>query len=158
MTAQLSSQTLYEQDYYLWLETTLQQLQEIVEARELTSLPHLDWEHLIEEIEGLGIEQRRKVVSYLKQLLIHLLLYRYWESERAYCGNGWKLEIGNFRDELELLLDSKTLKNYLVQQFDSVYDRARKRAIDKTGLSPNTFPLQSPFTIEEVLHPDFLPE
>jgi hypothetical protein len=158
MTAQLSSKTLYEEDYYLWLETTLQQLQQIAKAQGITSLPHLDWEHLIEEIEGLGIEQRRKVVSYLKQLLIHLLLYRYWESERAYCGNGWKLEIGNFRDELELLLDSKTLKNYLVQQFDSVYDRARKRAIDKTGLPPNTFPTQCPFTIEEVLNSDFLPE
>ncbi|MFM7440096.1 MAG: DUF29 domain-containing protein, partial [Snowella sp.] len=146
------------QDYYLWLETICQELQQIVERQDITSLPHLDWEHLIEEIEALGIEQRRKVVSYLKQLLIHLLLYQYWESERAYCANGWKLEIGNFRDELELLLDSKTLKNYLVQQLDSVYDRARKRAIDKTGLPPNTFPNQCPFTIEEVLHSDFLPE
>ena len=106
----------------------------------------------------MGVEQRRKVCSYLRQLLIHLLLYQYWEAERAYCGNGWKLEIGNCRDELELLLDSKTLKNYLVQQFDSTYDRARKRAIDKTGLSPNTFPAQCPFTIEQVLNPEFLPE
>ena len=158
MTGQLATKTLYEEDYYLWLETTRQELQQIAEGQNIASLPHLDWEHLIEEIEALGIEQRRKVVSYLKQLLIHLLLYQYWESERAYCGNGWKLEIGNFRDELELLLDSKALKNYLVQQFDSVYDRARKRAIDKTGLPANTFPPQCPFTIEEVLHPDFLPE
>ena len=158
MTAQLPSKTLYEQDYYLWLETTLQQLQQIVEAQNIPSLPQLDWEHLIEEIEGLGIEQRRKAASYLKQLLIHLLLYRYWESERAYCGNGWKLEIGNFRDELEWLLDSKTLKNYLVQQFDQVYEKARKRVIDKTGLPANTFPTQCPFTVEEVLNPDYLPD
>jgi hypothetical protein len=68
------------------------------------------------------------------------------------------VEIGNVRDELELLLDSKTLKNYLVQQFDSVYDKARKRAIDKTGLPANTFPTQCLFTLEEVLHPDFLPK
>jgi hypothetical protein len=158
MTAQLATKTLYEEDYYLWLETTGQQLQQIVERQDVIPLPHIDWEHLIEEIEALGIEQRRKVVSYLKQLLIHLLLYQYWESERAYCGNNGKVEIGNFRDELELLLDSKTLKNYLVQQFDSVYDKARKRAIDKTGLPANTFPTQCLFTLEEVLHPDFLPK
>ena len=158
MTVQLSSKTLYEQDYYLWLETTRQQLQQIVKAQDIASLPHLDWEHLIEEIEDLGIEQRRKVVSYLKQLLIHLLLYCYWEAERVYCGNGWKLEIGNFRDELEFLLNSKTLKNYLVQQFDSIYDRARKRAIDKTGFPANTFPTQCPFTVDQVLNLDFFPE
>ena len=158
MTAQLASKTLYEQDYYLWLETTRQQLQQIVEENNIASLPALDWEHLREEIEDLGIEQRRKVVSYFKQLLIHLLLYRYWEAERAYCGNGWRLEIGNFRDELEFLLNSKTLKNYLGQQFDSIYAKARKRAIDKTGLPANTFPTQCPFTVDQVLNPDFLPE
>ena len=158
MNAQLTTKTLYEEDYYLWLETTGQQLRQIVERQDITSLPHLDWEHLIEEIEALGIEQRRKVVSYLKQLLMHLLLCQYWESERAYCGNGWKVEIRNFRDELEFSLNSKTLKNYMLEQFDSVYEKARKIAIDKTGLPPNTFPTQCPFTVDQVLHPDFLPE
>ena len=55
-------------------------------------------------------------------------------------------------------LKSKTLKNYILEEFDSVYEKARKIAIDKTGLPANTFPPQCPFTIEEVLHPDFLPE
>ena len=59
---------LYEEDYYLWIETTLKQL-------ENQDIDNLDWQHLTEEIEALGIEQRRKVESYLKQLLIHLLLY-----------------------------------------------------------------------------------
>ena len=158
MTVQLATKTLYEEDYYLWLETTLQELQQIVEKQNIKSLPHLDWEHLIEEIEALGVEQRRKVVSYLKQLLIHLLLYQYWEAERTYCGNGWKVEIRNFRDELEFCLKSKTLKNYLLEEFDNVYQKARKIAIDKTGLPRNTFPPQCPFTIEEVFDSDFLPE
>lgn len=150
MTAKPPTRNLYERDYYLWIETTLKQLQ----GRDLN---HLDWPHLIEEIEALGSEQRRKATSYLKQLLIHLLLYRYWESERAYCGNGWKGEIRNFRDELELLFDSKTLYRYTLQQFDRVYQKARKIAIDKTGLPANTFPPQCPFSIEQVLDPDFLP-
>ena len=158
MTTQLAAPTLHNQDYYLWLETTLQQLQEIIEVQELTFIPSLDWEHLAEEIEGLAIEQRRKGCSYLRQLFIHLLLYRYWESERAYCGNGWKVEIRNFRDELEFLLQSKTLENYLLQQFDGLYQKARKIAIDKTDLPPNTFPLECPFTIDQVFNPDFLPK
>ena len=70
--------TLYEKDYYLWVETTLKQL-------ENKDIENLDWQHLTEEIEALRIEQRRKVESYLKRLLIHLLLYRYWENEKENC-------------------------------------------------------------------------
>jgi hypothetical protein len=158
MTAQLAAQTLYDQDYYLCLETTIQQLQGLIEVRELRSLPSLDWEHLAEEIEGLAMEQRRKGCSYLRQLFIHLLLYRYWESERADCGNGWKVEIANFRYELEFLLRSKTLENYLLQQFDGLYKKVRKIAIDKTNLPPNIFPLECPFTVDPVFNPDFLPK
>ena len=130
MTTQLSkaqTQDLYEQDYYLWLETTLEQLSQ-------QDLACLDWKHLIEEIEALGNEQRRKVESYLKQLLIHLLLYQYWESERSYCARGWEIEINNFRDELEFLLRSKKLYNYFFKA-----NRYRILKISKTGNFENGF-------------------
>ncbi|MFN7523687.1 MAG: DUF29 domain-containing protein, partial [Aphanizomenon sp.] len=94
--------TLYETDHYLWIETTLKQL-------ENRDIDNLDWQHLSEEIEALGIEQRRKVESYLKQLLIHLLLCCYWETEKETCQRGWQIEISNFRDELEFSFRSKTL-------------------------------------------------
>lgn len=148
MTTQVK--TLYDQDYYLWLETTLKQLKE-------QDINHLDWKHLIEEIEELGSEQRRKVERYLRQLLIHLLLYRYWESERVRCGNGWRIEIGNFRDELEFLLRSKTLYNYMLEQVEKVYSKARRLAINKTELAPKTFPEICPFSISNILDPDYLP-
>lgn len=153
MTTQLTRtqiQNLYEQDYYLWLETTLKQIQQ-------KDVEQLDWQHLSEEIEALGNEQRRKVESYLKQLLIHLLFYQYWDSERSYCASGWENEIDNFRDELEFLLRSKTLYNYFLKQIERVYSKARKQAIKKTGLSPKTFPEQCPFTVEQILEPDYLP-
>ncbi len=145
-----SIETLYEQDYPLWLEKTAQLLQQ-------RKWSDLDIDNLVEEIEGLGIEQKRKLESYLRQLLLHLLLYCYWEQERDYCAKGWQDEIDNFRDELEILLRSKTLYNYLLQKFDDVYQKARKRAIRKTGLPPETFPVECPFSIDKVLNPDYLP-
>ncbi|MDJ0508888.1 MAG: DUF29 domain-containing protein [Crocosphaera sp.] len=138
---------IYEQDYYLWLVQTL----ELVKNKDVNEL---DWEHLTEEIEALGNEQRRKVKSYLRQLLIHLLLYRYWENEKTYSGRGWLEEISNFRYELELLLKSKTLYNYFLENIEEVYQKARKRAIKKTQLSPSIFPEKCPFNIEEILQDD----
>ncbi|MEL4895510.1 DUF29 domain-containing protein [Crocosphaera sp. Alani8] len=138
---------IYEKDYYLWLVQTL----ELVKNRNANEL---DWEHLTEEIEALGNEQRRKVKSYLRQLLIHLLLYRYWETEKTYSGRGWLEEISNFRYELQLLLESGTLYNYFLKNLDEVYIKARKRAIQKTKLSPSVFPEKCPFNLEEILKDD----
>lgn len=141
---------LYHQDFVLWVDETLRQLQD-------RDIAHLDWEHLIEEIEALGSEQRRKVRSYLKQLFIHLLLYRYWLAEKENCERGWREEIENFRDELEDLFESKTLYHYGQQEMDRVYARARSRTIQKTGLDPSTFPSECPFSWEEALDFEFLP-
>lgn len=141
---------LYEEDFILWLDETLKQLHE-------REVENIDWENLIEEMEALGSEQKHKVESYLRQLLKHLLLYEYWESEWDFCQNGWKEEIRNFRDELELRLRSKTLYNYLLGRFDTIYSKARKMAIDKTGLAPATFPQDCLYTFQQVLDPSFLP-
>ena len=141
---------LYEQDYYLWLEETYHSL-------EKKEIDRLDLPHLMEEILSLGNEQRRKVDSYLRQLLIHLLLYKYWESERERCAKGWQNEIDNFRFELELLLKSKTLYNYFLQQIEEIYVKARRQAIKKTELLPEIFPENCPFAPENLLDSEFLP-
>ena len=104
MTRATSSTSRYEKDYVEWLDLTLAQLQN-------HDLENLDWIHLIEEVEALGSEQRHKVESYLLKLLIHLLLYQYWETEKTWSDRGWKNEIDNFRLELDLLLESKVLYN-----------------------------------------------
>ena len=151
MPLTLTSKSLYETDYMLWVETTLEQIKH-------RQIDKLDWDNLAEEIESLGIEFRHKVDSYLKQLLIHLLLYGYWTSEREFCGAGWRDKIDNFRDELDTLFESKTLYNFFLTRINLIYPKARKRALKKTGLSPNCFPEQCPFSVEQLLDLDFYPE
>lgn len=146
-----SLKQLYELDYPLWIQETADRLRH-------RRLNDLDWEHLIEEIEDLGREQRHKVDSYLKQLFIHLLLYQYWTQEKERCGAGWRGEIANFRDELEWLFESKTLYNYCLERFDKNYSKARKQVIINTQLSPKIFPELCPFTIEQILDAEFFPE
>lgn len=140
--------SLYEQDFLLWIETTVEQLQR-------KDIDHLDWENLIEEIKSLGNEERRKVDSYLKQLLLHLLLDQYWLTERELCRRGWRTEITNFRDELEDLFRSKTLYNYFLQRVDEVYFKSKRLATEKTGLMSKTFSHECPYTVEQILDFDF---
>lgn len=142
---------LYEVDYALWLETTLEQVKN-------RQLEELDWENLAQEIEGLGIALHHKIDGYLRQLLIHLLLYKYWLEEKERCGKGWKIEIRAFRDELASLLESKTLYNFFITRIDLIYSRARKAVIEKTDLSSKVFPEQCPFSVSELLDSNFYPE
>ncbi|MEA5620676.1 DUF29 domain-containing protein [Cronbergia sp. UHCC 0137] len=141
---------IYEQDYPEWLDITLNQLQN-------RQIENIDWKHLIEEIASLGNEQRHKVESYLRQLIKHLLLYQYWEAERSYCAKGWIDEIDNFRSELDLLLESKVLYNYGIKILDKIYLKARSNAIRKSELSPEIFPLICPYSLTEILNPEWLP-
>ncbi len=151
MVSHINLQSLYEQDYCLWLDITLKQIHE-------QDIEHLDWEHLFEEIEALGREQKNKVESYLIQLIKHLLMYQYWESEKFYCAKVWAEEIDNFRLELEILLKSKTLYNYGRTLIETTYQKAKRSAIKKTGLPADVFPQECPYSFEEILNFDFLPD
>jgi hypothetical protein len=89
--------SLYEQDILLWLEDTAAKLK----ARDFA---HLDVEHLIEEVEALGISQKKELISRLVVLLEHLLKRLYVNLPNDY--NGWERTIRTQRGELEVLLDA----------------------------------------------------
>ena len=92
-SAKDNTSTLYDQDYQLWLETTIQQLH----SGEFT---HVDWENLLDELESMGKKNKRAVKSLLTRLWEHLLKLCYWESEREYNTNKWQAEITTFRQQI----------------------------------------------------------
>ena len=141
---------IYEQDYSQWLQVTLEQL----ESRDLANI---DWENLAEEIRALGNEQKHKVESYLRQLIKHLLLYQYWESEKSYCVKGWLDEIDNFRSELDSLLESKVLYNHCQKVLDKIYLKSRNSAIRKSAIASEIIPVLCPYSLKQILDFEWLP-
>jgi hypothetical protein len=87
--------SLYEEDILLWVEQTVKQLK----ARDFASL---DLEHLIEEVEALGVSQKRELLSRLIVLMEHLLKRLY--VDLAYDHNGWERTSRTQRTELDILL------------------------------------------------------
>ena len=149
----MANQTLYDSDFYQWTQETLRQIQE-------RDFENIDWENLAEEIKALGRAEKNAILSYLEQLLIHLLLYQYWKPVRYLYTSGWD-EIDEFRSRLERILDSKSLSNFFTLQVDSAYLKAKRRAIKKfvrAGLDAPSFPEQCPYTIEQLLNLDYFPE
>jgi hypothetical protein len=58
----------------------------------------------------------------------------------------------------KLLKESPSLQLYLTEIIDECYQEAREDAVYETGLSTDTFPTESPFTLEETLSLDYLPD
>lgn len=144
-----SSIPLYEQDYYNWLEKTAKLLRD-------GKLAELDRLNLAEEIEDMGRSEKRAVESNLEIVLRHLLKYKYQPERRS---NSWRFTILEHRDRLEKSFrDSPSLRPYFASIFIDCYKSACKKVAVETGLSLDTFPAPSPFTPQETLNPDFLPE
>jgi hypothetical protein len=151
MTYQTSTlkTSLYEQDYCLWLEQTVQQLQ-------TGELNQLDIVALIEELEGMSNSEKTALESNLRILLMHLLKYCYQSNKRS---NSWLFTIREHRKRLiKAFQKSPSLKPYYEAVFAECYQDGRELAADETGLPLGTFPDVSPFSPEDTLNSDYLPD
>lgn len=128
--------SLYEQDILLWVEDTVSKLK----ARDFDNL---DLENLIEEVESLGISQKKELASRLMVILEHLLKRLYVNSPDDY--NGWERTIRTQRNALELLLeDAPSLKTFWDASFDNAW-RIALRTVREEYPQVN-FPTQWPYS------------
>ncbi len=143
---------LYDRDFYAWT----QQQAALLRAGRLADA---DLEHLIEEVEDMGGEQKRAVQSHLRHLVTHLLKLRC--SPAGDPRRGWKDEVSNARAEIEDRLDgSPSLKAHVDELLVHVWPRARRQAVVQManyGEHPEV-PVHCPFTPAQVLDDDFWPD
>lgn len=128
---------LYNRDFNLWIQQTVSDLKN-------KDMDAIDWNNLIDEIEGMGKSERRALQSYLERLIEHLLKLKYWHAERDRCERGWKIEILEFRSRIARILDdSPSLKNYLTEIYPQVHRLAVARMAIAFDLPENASISQS---------------
>jgi hypothetical protein len=140
--------SLYEQDEHLWLIETIKLLKE-------NRLERLDIENLIEELEDLGKRDKNRVESFLRQIIIHLLLLQYWTTEYEYNYRHWQGEVATFRVQLNRSLTTN-LKQYLLENMGDIYQDSVFIVNQKTGLSLQIFPSTCPYSLEQLLDKSWL--
>lgn len=133
----------YETDFYLWT----QQQADLLRQGQFNRVD-LDLENIAEEIESMGKRDRRSVSSYLQNVLLHLLKWRYQPEGR---GASWRMSIRNGRYQVRRLIsESPSLKPQLLAILQEEYPLVRENAADESGLPLTTFPEESPFTVEQI--------
>jgi hypothetical protein len=81
----LALEQLYEKEYDRWLSETI----ELLKNRQ--------FDRVDEELAALGRSEKTAVKSLSLSIIIHLLLYQFWTTERARNSNHWAAEIITFR-------------------------------------------------------------
>lgn len=130
------SDSLYETDYFLWLE------KQAIAIRK-RDVGGLDWDNLLEELEYLGREQVNAVNSLLKQIIIHRLKLDY--ISEIYSRHHWKCEINAFIDDLE-----DKLTNAILNKVDQKkpYTRARRAVLEQYNVN---LPQNCPYSLDELM-------
>ena len=130
----------YAQDFFGWT-------QDQADALRRRSVNEIDWDNLLEEIEGLGASARNELRNRLAVLFAHLLKWRFQPTRRS---RSWVLIVREQRQQVRRLMkESPSLKSVLDEVAEQAYESALNMAADQTGLPDKAFPREMPFNFEE---------
>ena len=111
-----SSTQTYDQDFALWVEENIV----LLKAKNYDAV---DWENLIEEVEGLTRSDKRELENRLITLFEHALKRRY--VPLIDCYRGWEVTLTRTQKQLRRVLkDSPSLRNYFVSIIEECYQDA----------------------------------
>jgi len=142
------SPTTYQDDFYRWIDRNIMLLKQKQWA-------DIDVDILIDELESMAKRDKRELISYFIVLIACLLAWHYQPQMRS---GSWRGSICEQRirihDQLE---DSPSLKNCLDISIEKAYPAALRIAHQETGLAISAFPVNCPYSINELLDEDFYP-
>jgi Domain of unknown function DUF29 len=138
----------YEEDFFAWTQNQAG----LLRARDTRGL---DWDNVAEEIDSMGRRDRRELESRLRLILHHLLK---WQAQPGLRSRSLQRTLREQRRQAEKLLkESPSLRPQVPALLDEAYPDALADALDETGLRPQSFPADCPFTVEQILDPGYLP-
>jgi hypothetical protein len=109
-------------------------------------------------VEDLGRRERDMVESHVETILEHLL-----KLELSYAARprrGWLVTVDKQRARLARKLTT-TLRNHLETELPAVYAGLRRpiaRQLEKDGAPPDALPAACPYTLDQILDPDWYPD
>jgi hypothetical protein len=141
----------YETDFAVWAEHQALMVQ-------LGMWEELDQEHLVEELEALSRSEHSELESRLEVLITHLLKWQF-DAASQNPRRLWRATIREQRHRLTRLLQrNPSLRPTLPDVLHQNYSHARLMALDETDLPDSILPETCPWSIQQILDENFLPE
>ena len=138
----------YDHDILAWSAHQADLLRRVSRGERVNGV---DWAHVVEEIEDVGLSQLNAVRSYLRLMLIHLLKLQGWPDSAT--ANHWKQEILTFQADAEQRF-APSMRQAI--DLDALYARALRqvRVAMIDGIAPRPWPDTCPVALDALLHDD----
>ena len=143
----MTASSLHHRDFYGWVTQQCAALQDHDSSR-------LDWDGLKEELEALGRQEYRELVSRLGVLLGHLLK---WELQPERRSRSWFLSVREQRRAITRLLEQNpSLRSRLEEALEDGFQAGVDLVLRETELALRTLPQSSPWSLAQALDPQTL--
>jgi len=145
--------TRYEDDAAAWAREQAA----ILRAGDFGSV---DWANVIEEIESVGISERRSLQSALALIMEHMIKLDHGKARDP--ERGWRVTIATQQAEAERVLEENpSLRRELPDLIIKEYQRARRVALkgfeayepERLGDYRKNIPEECPYTVADVMEP-----
>ena len=138
---------LYEHDVLAWADHQAVLLRRLAAGEGVNEA--VDWPHVIEEVQDVGLSELRACQSLLEQALTHLLkLHTMPDSQSA---KHWRDEVRAFRHDVQRRFTPSMQQRI---GLDDLYDKAIERvraAMEDNGVVLLPLPEACPFTLEDLI-------
>jgi len=142
------SDGLYERDVLVWSQHQADLLRRLGRGERVNDV---DWVHVAEEIEDVGLSELHAVESYLALIIVHLLKNQASPDDLAV--DHWHTEIAAFQGNAQ-----RRFTPSMRQRIDlgALYaDALRQLRIgDRRNKTPHPWPDANPFTLDQLLNGD----
>jgi hypothetical protein len=137
--------SLYERDVLAWSQHQADLLRRLGRGERVNDV---DWTHLAEEIEDVGLSELHSVESFLTLILVHLLKVHIWPDSPA--TGRWRGEIVAFQNNAK-----RRFTHSMRQKLDigALYADATEqiRAMEPATAPGAELPAVAPFTLDQLL-------
>jgi hypothetical protein len=136
---------LYDRDILAWSRHQADLLRRLARGERVNDV---DWEHVVEEIEDVGLSHLNAVQSYLRLMLVYLLKVHGWPESQS-VGH-WRGEIVSFQaDAAQRFAPSMRQKIDLDRLYRTAREQVSAGVYDER--EPLAWPNACPFTLDQLL-------
>jgi hypothetical protein len=136
---------LYERDILSWSEHQADLLRRLARGEKVNDV---DWTHVVDEIEDVGLSELHAVESALDLVLVHLLKVHAWPASLSV--QHWRVAIGSFQKNA-----ARRFAPSMRQRIDvtKLYADAAEQleGVDYDDVAPCAWPEMCPFMLDDLL-------
>lgn len=137
----------YEEDFYGWAMQNVQLLKQ-------GNYQEADIEHIIEELEEMGISNENQLINRLAVLISHLLK---WQFQPDFRGRSWEGTIEEQRRKINRLIKKNPSLSKIPEAIEESFEDSKAIIKKETPIDLKLLPLTCPYTFTQIVDDEFYP-